>query len=574
MARFNLLEEKWILVLTEDGENKKVSIKELFANAHNYVDLAGDTKTQDFAVMRILLAILHTVFSRFNDKGEVYKNLVLDDRYKQIKELKYEEEIDSYVDDLYDTWENLWERGSFPDIVNKYLDKWHDRFYLFDDKYPFMQVLESDISQDKISRKNPSAILGKNINRLVSESGNKIALFSPKYGVKKNKEILKEDEIIRWLLVYHGYTGLSDKVMFGQDKYKASKGWLFDIGGLYLEGRNFFESLILNLTLIHPREEFIGKIQSPAWEYKSVEILDRQFSERSINNLAELYTIYSRAIYIDPNIDIKEAFKFDVIKLPDLDHQNQFLETMTLWRYNESGENKDTFTPRKHRANQSIWRSFGLITLNEGSDPIGNKVSQKRPGIMDWLIDIKDEADLNEINIKINAVSMQDDGNATSWVPTDEIYDSLDMKEEVLTDIGQNGWIERINDTVEETKRAVDVTYKRFLLNIKEIRNIKSSDFENQRIESFYYQIDKPFRDWLYSINKDDSKDGKIFEWRKTLKEIIKTEAKQLIENANNRDYMGIETKEGGIKNIATSYNSFLYFLEKQLSTKEFKENG
>ena len=75
MSRFNLLEENWIAVMTDDkGSIREVSLIDLFNNAHNYVGLAGDMPIQDFAVLRMLLAVLHTVFSRFDAEGNPYGN--------------------------------------------------------------------------------------------------------------------------------------------------------------------------------------------------------------------------------------------------------------------------------------------------------------------------------------------------------------------------------------------------------------------------------------------------------------------------------------------------------------------
>ena len=73
LGRYNLLYENWISVIDKDGNPKQVSLMEVFEKASNFYDLAGDTKTQDFAVMRILLAVLHTVFSRFDYNGERYE---------------------------------------------------------------------------------------------------------------------------------------------------------------------------------------------------------------------------------------------------------------------------------------------------------------------------------------------------------------------------------------------------------------------------------------------------------------------------------------------------------------------
>ena len=138
MGKFNLLDEPWIsVVIDTKGKTKEVSLKELFRNAHTYLDLAGDTKTQDFAVMRILLAIIHTVFSRFNAQGEGYGYFDLDERLRQVEKID-EEDVNDYREDLYMTWFALWKSQKFPEIVCEYLEKWRNRFYLFDEEHPFM----------------------------------------------------------------------------------------------------------------------------------------------------------------------------------------------------------------------------------------------------------------------------------------------------------------------------------------------------------------------------------------------------------------------------------------------------
>ena len=59
MGLYNLLEEKWISVTSDQkGKTDKVSLVEVFENAHKYLGLAGDSETQDFAVLRVLLAVL------------------------------------------------------------------------------------------------------------------------------------------------------------------------------------------------------------------------------------------------------------------------------------------------------------------------------------------------------------------------------------------------------------------------------------------------------------------------------------------------------------------------------------
>lgn len=179
----------------------------------------------------------------------------------------------------------------------------------FDDEYPFYQVTRDEIDETKISKANPSEILGKNINRLVSESGNKIALFSPKDSLKNNKEILDYNEVARWLITFQSYTGLSDKVIFGKEKYKASKGWLFDLGGVFLSSDNLYKTLILNLVLVNTSNtDYNTNIQKPAWEQKPSDVIKKYMINNKIDNIAELYTAYSRAVYIsdfDPEKPLK-----------------------------------------------------------------------------------------------------------------------------------------------------------------------------------------------------------------------------------------------------------------------------
>ena len=57
---------------------------------------------------------------------------------------------------------------------------------------------------------------------------------------------------------------------------------------------------------------------------------------------------------------------------------------------------------------------------------------------------------------------------------------------------------------------------------------------------------------------------SKIQEWRVLLKKIVKAEAEVILHQGGTRDYLGIQ-KDGRIKNIATAYNSFDFWLRQQL---------
>lgn len=549
MPRYNLLDEKWIQVASKDTV-EKVSIKELFAGAAKYKELAGDMKTQDFAVMRVMLAILHTVFSRFDSNGEPYEFFEVDEEsFLQIGELE-ENDLEDYEDALYQTWIDIWNAKEFPKVVYEYLEKWRERFFLYDDKYPFFQVTKEVIEKDAAGG---GEFYGKNINRLVSESNNKQAYFSPKD--ESYKEYIADDELARWLITLQGYIGTSDKKKVGTAK-TYSKGWLYDLGGVYLQGNNVFETLMLNFVIAHNENNNLLKMQKPCWEAETMEKNIESYFHNRIDNIASLYTAWCREIFIDPNRTNEDKFVCFIAKLPEIEHSDAFLEPMTVWKYNDTGEYKDKYRPRKHDVNKSMWRNFGLLTgVGEGT---------RKPGVIEWLnklgdISESEELGFNKENITLCAVCMLDDGNATSWAPIDEVEDTLNLKERVLVDTGDNGWIIRINKTITDTKAIIDRALKKFIFELLEIRNMEKSDV-SKYVEQFYFRIDLSFRNWIESIDIDNDKDAKEIEWRNILKKAMKEYVDELVSNAGLRDYKGIETSTG-VKNIATIYNSFLYRL-------------
>ena len=75
---FNLLTEPWIRVRLRDNTVREVSLTEALVSAQDYADLAGEMPTQNAAVLRLLLAVLFTVFSFIQAQGDnLYETLML-----------------------------------------------------------------------------------------------------------------------------------------------------------------------------------------------------------------------------------------------------------------------------------------------------------------------------------------------------------------------------------------------------------------------------------------------------------------------------------------------------------------
>lgn len=556
MEKYNLLEEPWIVVMTDDkGSTKKVSLIELFNNAENYKKLAGDLPVQDFAILRFLLSIIHTVFSRFDINGDILEYVELNDNYIPKSEIdEYEEE--DYNFGMKKTWKELWESEKFPEIISKYLEKWEDKFNLLDSEYPFYQITEKDLKSKNIEK--TGKINFKLMNRLLSESNNKIELFSS-FG-EKQKNSLSLDEIARWLITFQGYTGTGDKAKYPEMTESASKGWLLGLGGVYISGKNLKETLLLNMCLKDEKN-----IQKPIWEKELDEKIEDILYEKP-NNLAELYTNWSRLLIMDKDEKTKK-FSFKAVQLPGIDPKEMFLEPMTLWMFPKTGNNKDTFVPKTHNPNQAFWRSFGLISKEDDITE-----NHRKPKIMEWFNEISEDIKFESENIMINSIGLSYNRDA-STMPNDDIYDYINISYNVLSDVEKKGWVYRIDDEITIIKDIIEKILRGFAMDIKNIRNIENTGMIDTIVQNAYYEIDIPFRNWLSEIKSEDEKELKIAEWRDKLRNIMLSQGKLLVKNSSKRDFLGI-TKDDKYMNIEIAYNKFLSRLYNKLPIEKGEDNG
>lgn len=563
MSRFNLIDEPWISVVIDyKGATKLVGLKEFFENAHTYIALAGDMPTQDFAVMRFILAILHTVFSRYDAQGNAYETVELNDRMQQLEEVD-QGDYEEYEDALLDTWKDLWKAGKFPDIVLKYLDAWHDRFYLYDDKYPFYQVTKEIISkvnaQFTDNTCTTAIVCPKLINRTISESGNKIALFSPRCNSNKNN--LTDAELVRWLITFQAVSNASDKKSIIKDKtLQKSIGWIYGLGGLFFSSNNLFKTLLFNFILKHPDSQY-NVPQHPAWELEQYELYEKYQKSIMIDNLACLYTNWSRLVYLfyytgnkkeSKDKESRENLRLRIVKTIAPQKETNILEPMAKWK---NGSDKIPIADKPQKT-ESIWRSFGAIFNLSDND-------RRSPVIADNLNHLKEYFDEDEL-VQVNVISAIDDGKQASRALVEEYHDNFNLKLYVATDLIDRGWVVRINHIIETTQEIIEKDYSRFLSEIKTIRNINFKDFVSNKKGDLYFKIDKPFRDWLANIDCKDNKDAKEQEWYTELRQIIRIQVYEFIKNASLRDFIGVVVKDKE-KNIALALNMFMVSVNKKL---------
>jgi CRISPR system Cascade subunit CasA len=527
MSEFNLLDEKWIKVQSESG-SREVGLLEFFENAHNYTTLDGELPTQNFAVLRLLLAIMYAA---------LYKN------------------IESY-DDAVDLWLDIYKRGKFDyPVIRGYLENYRDRFYLFDEKYPFYQVNGIKGTDNDC----------KKLNGDISESGNKIRIFSLSSG--NGKEEVTYSEAARWILHTIGYDDTSAKPKT-KGLESPGAGWIGQLGGLYIEKSNLFETLIYNFCVINNESE-PWKIGIPPWEKQPSS--DERKKVITPNDPLSMFTIMSRKLILlreDSKIVGYSILGGDYFLKRDTDKivsgQNAFAETMTLWR-NANASKKNApkeFVPKRHSADKLLWTSLDYFLINTDD--------YHKPAILSQISDFENRKIIDSEPLEIKTVGMIYGDKDTSIA--DVYEDFLKFDGELLTKLGEV-WCNRISSDIEITEKLCN-TYANLAGDLyicaggDEGKNAALVGKMRSKAKSeAYFLLDTPFRNWISGIKVSDNIEEKSTQWWNEAQGIIKKAGKELTEK-----YSLMLCKERGDKGY-TIPQAIDYF-EYKISSKEALLSG
>lgn len=560
---FDLIHEPWIKVMEkETNQEKTVSLSNLFSNAQHYRQLAGDMNSQDLAILRFLLAILTTVYSRFGADGRAYDWLELNEKTFQIASF---DEDDFDRDDLIDTWQKIYQQGQFSEIVLQYLARYGERFNLFG-PHPFYQVTTADydsfVPANKKIATGSGTVSIKQINRLISESNNTPDIFSPKSNSEKNK--LSLAELVRWLITYQNFTGVTDKTKIKTDeKFSTSSGWLYKLNPVYLKGDSIFETLMLNLVLFN-NKKYVA--QNPVWEYPHIESYVTERKKQILpDDSTALYTTWSRLIHIE--WDKNNQPTIFSAGLPIFGNENAFCEPMTTWKIDKQGGN-DTYKPAVKSVrslSKAMWRNFGQYINVEKTNS-----HKPEPGIVTWLHLLKNKG-LIEVKKPLNLVTstLISDGNATSQAPIFEIIDDLIIRADVLFDSeNESYWPLRIENIIDSTQQIGNDFWK-FAASIAQLRGLDSKVFAEQYSKLFYERLNVPFKQWLAGLSNNDDRDEKELQWKQKVKKIVLSLAEELTQSSTSRDISGITTTDKGttkVQNIFTANNYLRYNIQQHLN--------
>mgnify|MGYP004536236507 FL=1 len=491
---FNLLTEPWVRVRLPDNTVQEVSLTDALLHAQDYVDLAGEMPTQDAAMLRLLLAVLFTVFSRVNVEGEPEP---------------FEEE-----DDALARWGDLWQLGHFPEQpLRDYLEQWKDRFWLFHPTHPFWQV-----PQAKIGTEYGAAML----NGEMIESKNKLRLF-PLYA-GQSKEQLSYPQAARWLLSVNGFDDTSLKPK-GKNLPSISVGWLGTLGFIQALGDNLYETLMLNLTLLRDGRECWGE-NKPCWERETPRSGERT-EVCCPDDPAQLLTLQSRRFLLHRTEEMVDGYF--ALGGDFFSKENAFAEQMTVWRNAAKKNEPAVFVPCRHDPARQFWREFPAVFCQD---------SGHRPGVVRWTEKLQEQRlgildSRRKIHFRIVGVLY-----ATQNHIEDIFSDSLTFQAGLLDELSCE-WQERIVREINNCEKAAQcVGY--LAQDIAIAAGNKNENVGGSVREQFYFAVDQPFRQWLQAIDLEkDNPDKTVQRWQVQARNIAEKLGEQMVIEAGNAALKG-----------------------------------
>lgn len=514
-VEFNLLDEPWVRVLCPDCTVREVSLTDALLRAHEYNGLAGELPTQDVAVLRLLLAVLHTVFSRVDAQGE---NAPIS--------------AGAEPDMALDRWESLWRLKHFPvQPITSYLEKWHERFWLFHPERPFWQVPQAKIG---------TAYSAAKLNGEISESGNKLRMFTAYSGT--GKSALTYAQAARWLLYVNGFDDTSAKPK-GKGLPSTGAGWLGKLGLILAQGDTLFETLMLNLVLLKDGEQ-PWQPPLPCWELEHARSTERTEIPQP-DNPAVLLTLQSRRLLL--NREGESVTGYTLLGGDFFERENAFCEQMTVWRAAQASKNAPVvYLPKRHDPAKQFWREFSSVFLQESGG--------RCPGVVWWIEElihpknaILDRKTL--IRFQITGVGYGD----KDFFVTDTFSDSLTFHTALLDELGRR-WRQKITDEIDRCGKLAQAVG-----NLAKSLDIAASDPDHAgkknsakaAREQFYFRLDQPFRRWLCDIDPawdSETAEKHIFQWRADAKRIAQTLGRQLVDQSGSAAFIGRMIKSSGSK--------------------------
>lgn len=527
--QFRLDTEPWVAVRFLDGMSGEVSLREAFHQARQIREIDGEVATQQFAILRLMLAVLYRSWG-----GEPL------DR---------------------DRW-NRWYRDGLPlRAIDSYLDAFADRFDLFGAR-PFMQVADLGTVSGET----------KSVGTLILDLPSNNRLFTNRAG--SGAADLSFAEAARWLVNAQSWdpSGIKSGAA-GDPRVKGGKGyplgvaWAGLLGGVYVQGQSLHETLMLNLI---PQAENIIQADSdadiPPWEEGAPD----GAAERAgliPRGPVRLYTWQSRRIRLFGSGD--RVVGCIVANGDKLTPQNGFIyEPMSAWRYSDPQTKKakqTTYMPREHLPGRALWRGIGALLPGTALvEPKRDTPPTKPPGTVEWL------ARLEEAGLLLAAESFRLRAVGVSYGSNNSVVDDVIADEVTMPLILLRQSDRALAAQAEEAVRVADDGVYHVRTLAAHLVKAAGGDGDGARTaagELSYAALDGPYRRWLSSLQPGQDPVAAAAKWKCLAYEVLRPIGAQLVADAGPAAWSGREVTANGRTELITTPRAEGWFLRAMART-------
>ncbi|MFV0459090.1 MAG: type I-E CRISPR-associated protein Cse1/CasA [Actinomycetales bacterium] len=486
MTDFDLTRRPWIRARRLDGSLGLYSLREIFAEAGQLRSLAGEIATQDAAVLRLLLAILHRTT---NADGA-----------------------------LAERWPRMWERLPVLPVkaVQEYLDVWQHRFDLYNVDRPFMQVAGLHTSKNETF----------GLERLVADVPSGEQFFTTRAGPAL--QALDTAEAARWLVHCHAFDAsgiksgaVGDPRVKGGKGYPIGCGWTGQIGPLLAEGVTLAETLLLNLVPLG------SKPGTPAWEREDAQGPTTDQTHPEPNCLMDTLVWQSRRIRL-----VGDESRVTSVLIcngdPFSPQFRQSIEAGSGWRRSEPQEKKlrtsPVYMPLQHLPDRSLWRGLTPLLASLASTTHEDAPSHLSPALLTWLSRQSLSGTVASAHrVRLRAVGLVYGSN-------NSVVDGL-VDDAVLMHAAVLASPELATAATEAVKHADDAV--RALADLAgDLARAAGGDVDGPRAagrQAGYQVLDSPYRRWLISLTDDCDVQERLQAWDIAVEKLLWPESSALV---------------------------------------------
>ncbi|MFE5302015.1 type I-E CRISPR-associated protein Cse1/CasA [Streptomyces sp. NPDC056632] len=525
---FDLTEQPWIEVLRVDGRLEELSLRAVFAQAHEVRRITGALPTMEFALLRVLLAIAHDA-------------------------------LDGPAD--IEQWAQLWSDPDCFGPVGPYLEAHRSRFDLFDVRTPFFQTSGLRTAKDEVF----------SLNRIVADVPNGAPFFSARM---PSAECLSFAEAARWVVHAHAYDTSGIKTgMVGDDRVKGGKvyplgvGWAGNLGGVFVEGRDLRETLLLNLVAADTTGLRFDPDDRPAWRRDAT---GPAGIERTPTGVRDLYTWQSRRIRL--HADARGVAGVVLGYGDPLHARNRHVyEPMSAWRRSQTQEKKHgealVYLPREHDPERAAWRGLASLIADrqETRQDDAGVPAFLRPGVLEWVARLVTEGELTRgFLVRARTVGAV---YGTQQSVVDEVTGDHVAMDVVLLHRQDREYAQQAIDAVADADEAVKALGD-LASDLQRAAGLENDSPRLTARDGGFAALEGPYRTWLANLGAAEDPYEQRRHWQRRVYRIIFRLGAQLVRDAGDGAWQGrtVPTKQGSVwLNSALAHAWFTARLTKAL---------